>query len=72
MADPFEPYDPGQEARRIAFAAARVSQHANRELVLLDKATRTRDDDRARQLEWEADRAYRDVVALIEEHGLAR
>jgi hypothetical protein len=60
------------EAKRIAFAAARVAQHADRELALLTRATEAASDERARQLETEADAAYRDFIALIEEHGLAR
>jgi hypothetical protein len=61
-----------KEAMRIAFAAARVAQHADRELTLLTRATEAESDDSARQLEYEADAAYRDFIALIEEHGLAR
>ena len=60
------------DAKRITFAAARVAQHADRELTLLTRATQTTSDARARQLECEADAAYRDFIALIEEHGLAR
>ena len=60
------------EAKRIAFAAARVAAHADRELALLARATEAASDLRARQLEGEADAAYRDFIALIEEHGLAR
>jgi hypothetical protein len=60
------------EAKRIAFAAARVAEHADRELTLLTRATEAASDYRARQLEGEADAAYRDFIALIEEHGLAR
>jgi hypothetical protein len=61
-----------KEAMRIAFAAARVAQHADRELSLLRRATEADSDASARQLECEADAAYQDFVALIEEHGLAR
>ena len=59
------------EQRRIAFAAARVAEHADRELSLLSRATQAENDRSARQLEGEADVAYRDFIALIEEHGLA-
>jgi hypothetical protein len=61
-----------KEAKRIAFAAARVARHADRELSLLTRATEAASDRHARQLESEADAAYRDFIALIEEHGLAR
>jgi hypothetical protein len=70
MADGFDGRE--QEARRIEFAARRVAQHADRELALLTRATLEVSDDRARQLEVEADVAYRDFVALIREHGLDR
>ncbi len=65
-----EPAD--REARRIAFAAQRIAQHADRELVLLTRATEAENDTNARRLEIEADDAYRDFIALIEEHGLTR
>lgn len=61
-----------QEARRIAFVAERVAQHADRELTLLTRATEEESDARARELEFEADAAYRDFIALIKEHGLDR
>jgi hypothetical protein len=60
------------DAKRITFAAARVAQHADRELALLTRASHATSDARARELECEADGAYRDFIALIEEHGLAR
>jgi len=72
MTPPLGPESADLDARRIAFAAQRVAAHAERELALLDRATRAKDDRRARQLELEADVAYRDVVALTEEHGLLR
>jgi hypothetical protein len=59
------------EARRIAFAAARIAEHANRELVLLTRATEAESDRVARELESAAHTAYQDFLALIEEHGLA-
>jgi len=61
-----------REARRIAYAAERIAQHADRELVLLTRATEAENDMNARRLEMEADTAYRDFIALIEEHGLSR
>jgi hypothetical protein len=73
MADRFD-YDADfadKEARRVAFAAARIAEHADRELTLLTRATEAENDLRARQLESAADTAYRDFIALIEEHGLA-
>jgi len=60
------------EAKRITFAAARAAEHAERELSLLVRATQTADDLAARELEYEADTAYRDFVAIKEEHGLDR
>ena len=60
------------EARRVAFAAERVAQHADRELALLVDATQTASAARARELEAEAAAAYRDFIALIKEHGLER
>jgi hypothetical protein len=59
-----------EEARRVAFAARRVAHHADRELALLTSAADAESDDRAQALEFEADRAYQDFVAMIEEHGL--
>ena len=74
MADRFDrpAWDADNEARRIAYAAERIAQHADRELVLLTRATEAESDITARRLELEADAAYRDFIALIEEHGLAR
>jgi hypothetical protein len=71
MADQFD-REAEQEARRVAFAAERVGQHADRELQLLIRATEADSDARARELECEADTAYRDFIALIKEHGLER
>jgi hypothetical protein len=58
--------------RRITFAAARIADHAARELTLLERARRIQDETRARELEYEAGAAHRDSVALTEEHGLGR
>jgi hypothetical protein len=60
------------EVRRITFAAARIADHAARELALLERATQARDARRARELEYEAGTAHRDSIALTEEHGLER
>jgi hypothetical protein len=70
MADRFKPGEVAEQ-RRIAFAAARIAQHADRELTLLTRATEAESDVSARLLEYEADGAYRDFIALIQEHGLA-
>jgi hypothetical protein len=74
MADRFDrrAWEADNEARRVAYAAERIAQHADRELVLLTRATEAESDITARRLELEADAAYRDFIALIEEHGLAR
>ena len=61
-----------REARRVAYAAERIAAHADRELALLTRATEAENDMSARQLELEADSAYRDFIALMEEHGLSR
>jgi hypothetical protein len=58
------------EVRRISFAASRVADHAARELALLVRATQAGDDLLARELEYQADVAYRDLIAISEEHGL--
>jgi hypothetical protein len=69
--DPFEPEcTAALEEQRIRFAAARVADHAERELSLLERATQVQDDRRARELEYQADVAYRDCIAITEEHGL--
>jgi hypothetical protein len=60
------------EVRRITFAAARIADHAQRELTLLKRARAVEDLTRARELEYEAGTAHRDSVALTEEHGLGR
>ena len=60
------------ETRRIAFAAGRIGEHAEQELKLLERAVQEPDDVTARELEIQADMAYRDFVAMIQEHGLER
>ena len=73
MAEPHEPEHAADlEVRRITYAAARIADHAERELSLLDRARHARDRTRARQLEFEAGAAHRDSIALTEEHGLDR
>ena len=71
--DPRDPLDAGYlEAKRIGYATARIADHAQRELLLLERAAQIADDDVARELEYEAGTAHRDSVALKEEHGLDR
>jgi hypothetical protein len=76
MPERYDPREPEQaadkEVRRITFAAARIADHAARELSLLERARRAEDDRRAQELEYEAGAAHRDSVALTEEHGLGR
>ena len=76
MSEPHDPREPEHaadlEVRRITFAAARIADHAARELSLLERARRVHDEIRARELECEAGAAHRDSIALTEEHGLGR
>lgn len=58
------------EATRLAFVAARMRALEWRELELLELAVNA-DDDAGRELELEADTAWRDAHALGDEHGLA-
>ena len=60
------------EGKRTAYAAARIADHAERELVMLVRANQEPDDDAARELVSKADTARLDRVALTEEHGLHR
>jgi hypothetical protein len=69
--DPRDPLDAGYlEAKRLRFAAERIADHAERELLLLERAAHTTDHEIARELEYEAGTAHRDSIALTEEHGL--
>jgi hypothetical protein len=69
--DPRDPRDAGYlEAKRLGYAAARIADHAERELLLLERAAHTADQDVARELEYAAGTAHRDSIALTEEHGL--
>jgi hypothetical protein len=76
MVDRHDPREPENVAdadtRRITFAAARIADHAERELELLDRARHAGDARRARELEYRAGTAHRDSIALTEEHGLGR
>jgi len=56
------------EVTRLTFAAARVRKLAEIELELLVLALEAPDDDSARQLELQADTAWRDALALSSEH----
>jgi hypothetical protein len=64
--------EPDREAARVAFAATRIAAHADRELALLTRAAHADSDTVAQELEYAADGAYRDFIAMIEEHGLAQ
>jgi hypothetical protein len=75
MSDKGEPHRESNatiEARRITYAAARVANHAARELTLLERATRVHDDEAAREFARAADAARSYCVAISEEHGLQR
>jgi hypothetical protein len=76
MGEHYDPREPehaaDMEVRRITFAAARIADHAERELALLKRARVVGDIARARELEYEAGTAHRDSIALTEEHGLGR
>ena len=58
-----------READRLAFAATRVRQLAESELHLLELAVNATNDNAARQLELQADTAWRDALALSHEHN---
>jgi hypothetical protein len=73
MDDRFDPdATDSPEAKRVGYAAARIADHAARELSLLHRAAKAADRDAARRLEYEAGTAHRDCVALTEEHELDR
>jgi hypothetical protein len=59
------------ERARLEYARARANEHDERELYFLELAVQAPDDDSARELELHADRAYRDRLAITEEHDLA-
>ena len=61
-------HDP--DSARIQFAAACFERHTDREYYFLDLAVRAADDDSSLALEVCADEAYRDAIAIAEEHGL--
>ncbi len=66
-----EPAD-AAEARRLGYAAARIADHAAREIILLERAAQEADPVAARELEYDAGTAHRDSIALTEEHGMDR
>jgi len=71
MNDRFDPdATDSPDAKRVGYAAARIADHAARELFLLQRAAKAADRNAARRLEYEAGTAHRDCVALTEEHGL--
>ena len=56
----------------MAWAQARADEHSVRELVVLELAVRAPDEDSANALELYAYEAYKDALAIKEEHGLER
>jgi hypothetical protein len=56
------------EATRLAFVTARIRALEDLELELLERAVNAPDDEAGCRLEFEADAAWRDVVALSSEH----
>ena len=63
---------PAAEDRRIAWASARADQHSVRELYFLELAVQAPDEDSANALELYAYEAYKDALAITEEHELER
>ena len=53
-------------------AQARADEHSVRELYFLELAVRAPDEDSANALELYAYEAYKDALAIREEHGLER
>jgi hypothetical protein len=60
------------EQPRMAWAQARADEHSVRELYFLELAVRAPDEDSANALELHAYEAYKDALAIKEEHGLER
>jgi len=60
------------EHPRVAWAQARADEHSVRELYFLELAVRAPDEDSANALELYAYEAYKDALAIKEEHGLER
>jgi hypothetical protein len=61
--------DPRSDAR-VATALARLCEHAEREIHLLDRAEQADDPDTARRLNHYARDAYRDAMAIAREHDI--
>jgi hypothetical protein len=60
------------EQPRMEWAQARADEHSVRELYFLELAVRAPDEDSANALELYAYEAYKDALAIREEHGLER
>jgi hypothetical protein len=60
------------ERRRVASALALADRHSVRELYFLELAVRAPDEESANALELYAYEAYKDALAIKEEHGLER
>jgi hypothetical protein len=60
------------EQPRLEWAQARADEHSVRELYFLELAVRAPDEDSANALELYAYEAYKDALAIREEHGLER
>ena len=63
---------PAADDRREAWALARADRHSVRELYFLELAVRAPDEDSANALELYAYEAYKDALAITEEHDLER
>ena len=61
---------PLPEQPRVTRAQARADEHSVRELYFLELAVRAPDEDSANALELYAYEAYKDALAIKEEHGL--
>jgi hypothetical protein len=64
--------DPIAERRRRDWALSRADRHSVRELYFLELAVKAPDEDSANALELYAYEAYKDALAIKEEHGLDR
>ena len=64
--------DPVAEQRRRDSALSRADRHSIRELYFLELAVKAPDEDSANALEIYAYEAYKDALAIKEEHGLDR
>ena len=60
------------EQPHVAWAEARADAHSCRELYFLELALQAPDEDSANTLELYAYEAYKDALAIKEEHGLER